>query len=164
MRADSIVGYVYRAELWCGPCIARKYHASPNEDAEAILNYSAEIRRINRHDEPTYDSENFPKVAFACGMDLGDQCCMCGEYLLDGVPEGAAGVDCLTAAHWHGGQDSALYSLASTGEVHGFEHRDDCLREIALAYREVACPELDGELNDLASLRRQLEAWPDEAA
>lgn len=34
------------------------------------------------------------------------------------------------ARSWHGGQFSALYSLASTGEIHGWEHQADLEREI----------------------------------
>ena len=63
------------------------------------------------------------------------------------------------AYEWHGGQDSPLYSFASTGKVWGEEHRRALLLEIQEC--ENVCHEGDGDGengDDLARLRRYIDS------
>jgi len=83
-HATDIVGYTYRADVYCPRCIVGKL----------IANFSdiAEYRGINRMDESTFDSGEFPKVVFrdmlvaddgdwADGEPNTDRCGSCGEVL-----------------------------------------------------------------------------------
>jgi hypothetical protein len=103
MHATTIVGYVYQADVWCDDC-ARElaiHQAAALGDAtawgdcgtaEEILGAWASLAAIDRHDERSFDSGDFPKVVFAdavhdvCTADngyepgqCGDQCGQCGE-------------------------------------------------------------------------------------
>lgn len=51
-----------------------------------------------------------------------------------------------TAQSWHGGQFSALYSFASTGEIHGVEHQFDLVVEIEHNLRTLTTDEADEPL------------------
>jgi len=64
---------------------------------------------------------------------------------------------------WHGGQSSPLYSFASTGKIHGPEHRHGLLREIDSSLNHPDKHTLwdAGELRELQSLRSHLAIAPD---
>ena len=102
MRADTIVGYTYRADTYCPACIVNVYREhrrsmgrvldSLDWDAERWLDSHAGDRQIDRYDEATYDSDDFPKVIFADqayaedNEDVGvwaDRCGNCHKLLLD---------------------------------------------------------------------------------
>lgn len=79
-----VVGYVYSADVYCPRCILCALHNSPSGEppisgmsVEQHLDVLARIRGIDRYDESSYDSGEFPKVI----LDLGDeeQCGRCGE-------------------------------------------------------------------------------------
>lgn len=102
----DIVGYTYKADLYCPRCIVRQvqrhrhtgaagFEPSP-ADVEAILDRLAKYLHINRGDESTFDSGNFPKVVFRgmtqkpcaecddpnCQQNLyASRCGSCGEVL-----------------------------------------------------------------------------------
>ena len=82
-----IAGYVYRAEMLCPSCTVKKLRDGiagygPFEwdraDVEAVLDSVATANGIDRYDESTYDSDEFPKVVFGFQTD-GDTCDGCGE-------------------------------------------------------------------------------------
>lgn len=70
-----------------------------------------------------------------------------------------------TASEWNSGQWSALYSYASTGEIHGEDHRADLLAEIEANQRDsVSRTDLDDvDHAALEHLRYVVECWPSEA-
>lgn len=84
MRADTIVGYVFAADVWCPRCIARawSWDGDPVTDPESALDRAAEREGIDRYSESTYDSEAFPKVLFADGASADDYCGRCGDEIL----------------------------------------------------------------------------------
>lgn len=112
MKSYDIVGYTYKADNYCHGCIrtamGMQYRTVPVTmldeafdvapvmpyDIEAMLHVFAQLDGIDRYDERTYDSGDFPKVIFAdmvhdsCSEEngyetgqCGDQCGKCGEPL-----------------------------------------------------------------------------------
>lgn len=87
MRPDTIVGYTYRADTYCPTCVLAKYRAvglltgrfvnkyGPETDVEEVLTGLAIWRGIDREDEWTFDSDDFPKVIFADTIRRGDDYC-----------------------------------------------------------------------------------------
>lgn len=95
-RTDDIVGYTYRADLYCPGCIleamVRHGDASPavrdfTESVESTLDHLADCMALDRSDERTFDSGDFPKVVFRDSLvSEGDdaypeRCGSCGEVL-----------------------------------------------------------------------------------
>ena len=114
-HATDIVGYTYRADLYCPACIITQSNCYPDggmwiATAEQLLSMRASQLNIDRMDETTFDSGEFPKVVFRdmltcvevcecgrvkathdgriacgrwrpCGFDTTDRCGSCGEVL-----------------------------------------------------------------------------------
>jgi hypothetical protein len=89
MKAFDIVGYTYQAEILCKEC-ARRAARRNNPDpapveswlAETELNDWANTIGLDREEEESYDSNDFPKVIFASEVQEGETCGECGEALL----------------------------------------------------------------------------------
>jgi hypothetical protein len=81
MRCDTIVGYTFNADVCCPDCIARMFGGlNALQGAEQILDHAARWRNIDRADESSFDSGDFPKVVFADALDA--YCCgQCGDAL-----------------------------------------------------------------------------------
>ena len=96
VRESTIVGYAYRADLWCEECmeellgrgITVKNWAvglKPGS-AEVMLDDLFATLGVDRQDEYTFDSDDFPKIVtlghldFHSNEDL-DECGECGERL-----------------------------------------------------------------------------------
>lgn len=85
MKAWTVVGYTYAADIYCTECVLKVYTGDENEwalDTEDRLDQYAETLGIDRQDEWTFDSGDFPKVVFA-DQDEGDHCGLCHEALID---------------------------------------------------------------------------------
>jgi hypothetical protein len=89
MKSD-IVAYVYQADIYCPRCILAQatnpvevvFAERAGKDAEAALDLAAQRRGINRSDERSYDSDQFPKVVFeVCGDEEHEHCGECGADL-----------------------------------------------------------------------------------
>jgi len=87
-RLDEIAGYLYRADLYCPACtigamIARRDAAPAARDmpVEDVLNQCAEAMAIDRHDETSYDSGEFPKVVLRMDLVDDDRCGTCHAQL-----------------------------------------------------------------------------------
>lgn len=97
-HATDIVGYTYQADNHCPSCTEGFFQSdAPNDPTlteESILDAAARVRGIDRGDEGSFDSGDFPKVIFAnqvhdgCTTDNGyapgqcaDRCGTCGETL-----------------------------------------------------------------------------------
>lgn len=95
MKAWTLVGYVYRADLWCPACMRIRaladagqlgFYVSDGIDTattEDVLSDLAALRSIDREDEKSFDSDDFPKVLLADSTDQDDRCCRCGRLLID---------------------------------------------------------------------------------
>lgn len=93
-----IVGYTFRADNWCTACIMGQLPTGEGEafdgwalaegaapmQPEDELNEIAAAFGIDRMDERTYDSGDFPKVIFAHQIDaLTESCGGCHAPLID---------------------------------------------------------------------------------
>lgn len=79
MHATDIIGYTYQAEAYTPAGVIEAMiafgDASPaarDMPVEAALDQIAEANAIDRHDEHTFDSDEFPKVIFASEVGAGD--------------------------------------------------------------------------------------------
>lgn len=86
-KAFDIAGYTYRAETLCPTCTIQVMlcdgDASPSAldmREEDVLDQCAGAQGIDRDDEYSFDSGDFPKVIFVSQTD-GDRCDRCGEAL-----------------------------------------------------------------------------------
>lgn len=87
-RLDEIAAYLYRADIHCPACIidtmiavrdaAPAARDIPIEDA---LDHIADAMAIDRHDETTYDSSEFPKVVHRIDLTDDDHCGTCHDEL-----------------------------------------------------------------------------------
>lgn len=94
MKLDTICAYVFRADLFCVPCITfeiakdidvpglKDKVLDPNIRSEEALDILALEMGIDRHAEYEYDSGEFPKIAFGEFVTEDDNCARCGERLL----------------------------------------------------------------------------------
>lgn len=80
----DIVGYHYKADLYCPDCIldlcseGEEYY--PLDTVESNLDRYAKRLGIDREDERSFDSDVFPKVIFRDQLE-GSERCACGEIL-----------------------------------------------------------------------------------
>jgi hypothetical protein len=88
----AIAGYRFQDAAYCPACIGRVVAADPRYDgwalapgifmgAEDDLSEIAAAFGINRGDESTFDSGDFPKVVLASRVPDGDTCRRCGREL-----------------------------------------------------------------------------------
>ncbi|MFA5709335.1 hypothetical protein [Mycolicibacterium sp.] len=89
MASTDIVGYTYQAENYCLRCVLAVVDYSADEPApgpdfaERALDVAANLMDINRHDERSYDSNDFPKVIFDSQVeDADERCGGCHESLI----------------------------------------------------------------------------------
>lgn len=88
-KSFDIAAYTYQAELLCGGCIVKatvKTKTLRDElvtpaDIEGWLDWLAKSVRVDRRDEGSFDSDDFPKVVFVDGLQHGEKCGSCGEEL-----------------------------------------------------------------------------------
>lgn len=83
---DRIVGYTYAADTYCtGDCVISalgEAQASGGfETTESLLDPAAADRNIDRMDEYSFDSADFPKVVFGSSVDEPEHCGGCGTEI-----------------------------------------------------------------------------------
>lgn len=82
-HSTDIVAYQYKGDLWAPEYIVGQLTTNPGhvghgeqpmdtENLEAHLNLLARIKGIDRHDESSYDSDEFPKVVFRDQLEEGE--------------------------------------------------------------------------------------------
>jgi hypothetical protein len=86
MGHGDIEAYAYQADLYCPRCMVRFFdHVAPRlpRYPELILELAAELLGINREDESSFDSGDFPKVVLGINLndDRYDHCGSCGDCL-----------------------------------------------------------------------------------
>lgn len=85
MRSDAIVGYTFQADILCPSCTVKKLFDEDTSELgspEMLLNFAAERVGIDRTDERSFDSDDFPKVIFAVQVEEDERCGDCGEALI----------------------------------------------------------------------------------
>lgn len=88
-KATDIVAYIYRAELWTPEGIVsegiRQGWLSPaarDMSTEDALDMAQHYFTLDRYDECSYDSDEFPKVVFSCMTEDGETARdASGEYI-----------------------------------------------------------------------------------
>ncbi len=86
----DVVGYAYKADTYCPHCLVtamdgRGLWTPPdggNEYLEEMLSRTSVSLGIDRFDESSYDSGDFPKVIFR-DQAADDRCSECGARLAD---------------------------------------------------------------------------------
>ena len=90
MRSDTIVGYTFAAAQFCPEHIVAQLTTNPGDtghagaaigNPEAHLDLLARLAGVNRHDEDTFDTGEFPKVIFY-DQTTPDDTCDAGHPLL----------------------------------------------------------------------------------
>lgn len=78
-----IVGYTFKADTLCPAEIEKDFGGGSTDDAETILDRVAVERGIDRYDERSFDSGDFPKVIFSSMVESPDERCgECGKSLI----------------------------------------------------------------------------------
>lgn len=98
IKSHTIVGYMFQADQFCGRCIGGQLPTGPGESfdgwastpsvmltPEENLNEVAAAFGIDRGDESSFDSDEFPKVIRADQVRDDDRCGACGELLIETV-------------------------------------------------------------------------------
>ena len=92
MKAFDIVGYTYKADNYCPTDTVKmaytdKGWVQPTTvylGHEHNLDVLAQGLSIDRYNEWTFDSGDFPKVIFADQLETNETCGQCHESLLEG--------------------------------------------------------------------------------
>lgn len=91
-KAWDIVAYTFQADTWCPDCMRTYAEAQINflgkfyvdtggMFAEGVIGHWADAAGINRGDESSYDSGDFPKVVFQSMVEDVEHCGQCGEEI-----------------------------------------------------------------------------------
>lgn len=78
-KAWDIVGYTFNADVYHGECLPLTGPGS--ESVEDVLDQLARDRGIDRYDERSYDSGDFPKVILDSMIEGPEYCGECWEEL-----------------------------------------------------------------------------------
>ena len=88
VRQSTVVGYAYKADIWCPKCMEESslLEGVKPASAELMLDEVATRLKVDRHDEYSFDSDDFPKVVTIGDLDFHgnegiDECYQCGEEL-----------------------------------------------------------------------------------
>lgn len=88
MRPDDVVGYTYNADNYHSKCVIykmiRRGELSPGAldlTPETALDQHAGANAIDREDEASFDSDDFPKVLFRDMLEGEEFCGWCEEPL-----------------------------------------------------------------------------------
>jgi hypothetical protein len=87
-RVDKIAAYLYRADLHCPACVIEAMIASRDASpaardmpVEAVLDQCAEAMALDRCDETSFDSSEFPKVVLRVDIADGERRGACHNEL-----------------------------------------------------------------------------------
>ncbi len=89
MNGTTVTGYLYGGETCCAACIYDLFlpfdlTTGPKRSTEDVLDYVARQRGINRYDENSYSSDQFPHPMYLSDTNETDVCVLCGRRLLNG--------------------------------------------------------------------------------
>lgn len=86
MNGSDIAGYLFAGEPFCPSCIHDLFIpfdliGGPERSSEDILDLVAAQRGIQRHDETSFSSYDFPKPIQAADVSGAERCIYCGKPL-----------------------------------------------------------------------------------
>lgn len=72
VRQSTVVGYAYKADIWCPACMEESslLEGVKPASAEWMLDDAATRLGVDRHDECSFDSDDFPKVVTVGDLDF----------------------------------------------------------------------------------------------
>jgi hypothetical protein len=90
VKAYDVLAFTYKADIFCDGCMLASANAWLAEDGvkvpylitEDALDAWATSIRLDRDDEFSFDSDDFPKVVFASQVEDTEWCGECGEEIL----------------------------------------------------------------------------------
>lgn len=87
-RSDDIAAYTYRTDLYCPACTIEAMiatgiaaPAARNMPTVEVLDQCAAAMAIDRDEDTSFDSEEFPKPVLLDWLDPADTCAACHEPL-----------------------------------------------------------------------------------
>lgn len=80
-HACDIVAYTFKADTYCPDCIVAQVTPGVTATAEDVLKLIADLRGIERMDEWSFDSGDFPKVVFGSQVEEPERCGSCGREI-----------------------------------------------------------------------------------
>lgn len=93
MKTSDIVGYDYNGDTYCRDCIKEVLPTGEDQaydgwadatgrmDSEEFLEGIAQAFGIDRGDERTFESGDFPKVVFSSQIEGDENCGKCGRLI-----------------------------------------------------------------------------------
>ena len=86
MKSDHIAGYSFNTENMCETCILEAFTGVKENvgfvfSIEGVLDQIAGAMKIDRMDERSFDSSEFPKVIFNYQLEDGEKCAKCNDTL-----------------------------------------------------------------------------------
>ena len=146
MFNNGIAGYTYNTDNYCPGCIVGQLTTNPGDthhgehpsttDPEQHLDLLARLATppVDRADETTYDSGDFPKVILPSQVTWRDQCGNCGAYLDD---NSAAQIELsgVTMLSYADATAEVAAVIAGTIETDNGELSDGAAKAIAAAWQ-----------------------------
>jgi len=88
VNGSDIAGYLFGGEPFCPSCIHDLFIpfdliGGPDRSTEDILSLVAAQRGIQRHDDTSFSSYEFPKPSYVSDVSGADICIFCGKRLLE---------------------------------------------------------------------------------
>lgn len=83
-KSFDIAAYTFQADIYCPDCIISQVEPGSTREGysyEALLDEIAAERGIQRMDEHTFDSDDFPKVVFHDSIEESEFCGCCHEEI-----------------------------------------------------------------------------------
>jgi hypothetical protein len=120
-HASEIIGYSFNGSTYCPDCIIEALPTGPGQpydgwsladgvrmSVEDNLSQIAYAFQIERTDESSFDSHDFPKVIFNSQVETEDYCATCGRDIsdADSVPTNP-----LISDVWHYGNERSVTML-----------------------------------------------------
>ena len=81
MKAWTIIGYAYKADIYCSVCVVERLREDNPEAPTYTVEDTAKEFGIDTENEHTFDSDDFPKVVFAADIEEAEYCCRCHGIL-----------------------------------------------------------------------------------
>ena len=80
-----IAGYIYKADIYCPTCAMETYAKAHNtlivDPPESFFDQQANLAGVDREEETSFDSDEFPKMVFTWDASNQDTCGKCGKSL-----------------------------------------------------------------------------------
>jgi len=92
-RAWDVVAYTFQADIHCPKCIGRMFGPTFGKPTEDVLTMRARKLGVDRMDERTFDSGDFPKIIFSSDANNGghEHCGTCRDCIAHDLDDHVCG-------------------------------------------------------------------------